>query len=945
MKYTNKIKHILFGLLVIIGSKAFAQQIYPVNLNGVIIPPYSVLLSDYANARSQDLMFTATLNDPVESNRQVYFRITVKHNGREIMQTDPNAAIPPMTLSQYSPEMLTGSELAMYLDARNLTGLRNNNRSNALPDGFNQICLEVMDYQRKVPISRQICVGGLFRLFEPPLVTIPENRKEVKPLPGQNLFFRWLPRHTGLPNAPNMVEYEFKLVQLLPGIGNANDAFDRAITIYQTTSMIPTLIYSEVQPLLETGKEYAWRVQVKDMMGAKVFQNNGYSKITTFRYGSSALADLIIPKGCSVVATDAPYVASPSNAEVGKLVVSEVAKLGFFDLEIDELQNNGGSYSGKGGIHVPFLKAYIKVAFSNLKVTKDKRVFELGTIEVEKDIPFGFSDAQLKPSQIASVLTNPFLNQLNNFFNSPSGGSRKVSNRNSQDKTRTGMPLVLDRKDKSGNNLPSVVLMDMKFSLKRGEMTAIAYQPLGGTNFDSYAGSSIAFTPKGVKKDATLILLNSKTIPQADDSKLTLNGRNQGTTPYTKAKCNCRGIAEFEINGQYEFSPKTLKPLNGNTQNIVTTLRGEGANLDDFLAETGTLAPFQLPTLANHTFETGKGKFDYSATKNNKNITLPIAIGKIDNSWKGFSFETANEKVPPSLDFSGKKEAITLTEGSLAITGNGVVSELSKTNIVSLKTGKVGQWPFAIDTLTVLVSNSKMDSILIKGKLKVPIIDEPFVYSGKLEKSANSGAFDIIVKAPPGKGTMSCWNGSLAYTSKTVVKAVSRLLNGNQKYIPYADLQGKFVAKFDDKTFRKYLTGNKPSKIARMKRALGVGDSIDLEIEQLDFEGLIIDPSLPGEQRYSLKQYDKKSPLVHVAGRTFPMTAAEVLYNPKTTDGHTEVGLKIILNSFDTQKIEAVVLGLDNQTSIAIWARKDVNGNYVLNRIETDTKFIDCDCL
>ncbi len=945
MKNINKIRHILTVLLVIIGSKAIAQQIYPVNLNGVMIPPYSVLLSDYANARSQDLLFTATLNDPIEASRQVYFRITVKHNGRELMQTDPNAAIPPLTLNQFSPEMLTGSELAMYLDARNLRGLNSNNRSNALPNGFNQICLEVMDFQRKVPISRQICVGGLFRLFEPPLVTLPENRREVQPLPGQNLFFRWLPRHTGLPNAPNMVEYEFELVQLLPGIGNPNDAFNRAIPVYSATTMVPTLIYSEAQPLLERGKEYAWRVQAKDMMGAKVFQNNGYSKITTFKYGRAVMADLTIPKGCTTVATDAPFVPIPKNSEIGKLAVGQVAKVGFFDLEIDELQGNGGSYSGKGGLHIPFLKAYVKVAFSNLKVNKDKRAFELGGIDIEKDIPFGFTDAQLKPSQIASVLTPTFLTQLSNFINSPTGGSRKISNRNSQDRTRIGMPLVLDRQDKNGNDLPRVVVMDLNISLKRGEMTAFAYQPQGSSNYDQYTGAAIAFTPKGIKKNTRLIIQNSKNIPQGDGSKLVLNGKNGNTTPYTTATCNCRGVAEFNINGSYEFSRKTLAPTDGSTNPIITSIKGKGSNLDDFLAETGDLAPFRLPTLAEHTFETGKGQFDYSVTKEIKNQQLPTALGKIEAPWKGFSFKTAKETVPASLDFSGNQQGFALTNGSLAITDKGVFSELSKAKIIDLKTGRIGAWPFGIDTLTVLVSNSKMDSTLIKGQLKVPIIDEPFAYAGKLEKSANNGDFDIIIKAPKGKGTMSCWMGSLAYAPQTLVKAVSRRLNGNQKYIPFANLQGKYSSKIDDKTFKKYLTGNKASKIARMKRALGVTDSVDLEIERLDFEGLIIDPALPGEQRYTLKQYNKKSPLVHVAGRTFPVTAAEVLYNPKTTDGHREVGLKMILNSADTQKIEAMMLGLDNQTSITIWARKDGTGKYVLNRIETDTKFIDCDCL
>ena len=281
MKHFNH--YILIIILSIIGlSPTQAQQIHPVQATGSLIPPFSTVLSDYASIRSQDLMYTLTLNDPIEPSRQVYFRIKVKHNFQTIYQTDPNFATQPVTLQQFMPTLITGSDLALYLNTNALQAVAGTPVSNLLPEGFNQICLEVMDFECRVPISKEICVGGFFKTLEAPLLDLPICGGTANISTTQNLMFRWQPRHFGQPNAPSMVQYIFKLVELQPGFTNPFDVFEVSPQIYTTTLTTPTFFYTDLEPKLEDGKTYAWRIQAQDPAGSNVFQNDGKSPVCSF---------------------------------------------------------------------------------------------------------------------------------------------------------------------------------------------------------------------------------------------------------------------------------------------------------------------------------------------------------------------------------------------------------------------------------------------------------------------------------------------------------------------------------------------------------------------------------------------------------------------------------------------------------------------------------------
>jgi hypothetical protein len=942
MKYIYILLVFCFQMLLA-SHQLQAQSIFPVQATGVLIPPYSLLLSDYRMMKSQDILYTVTLNDPVETSRNVYFRITVRNNGKDIMRTNPNFQSMPTNLLQFTPKMLTGSDLAPYLDATQMVGMNGFSASNVLPEGFNQICLEVMDLQRRIPISRRTCAGGFFKSYEPPLISLPICGSSQDLTNGKNILFRWLPRHLGLPGAPNMVQYEFTLVQLLPGIADPNDGFTSAIQVFQTTTTQTTFIYNETHPQLLKDKNYAWRVRVKDVMGGSTnFINNGYSLVCWFRKGPPPAANLNIPTGCSPSVVDAGPMPAGSGAS-SLLSSGDKVQLGYFELTINSAVSSGSSYSGAGAVHIPFLKAYIKVKFEGLKINDLKRVTSVSKAQTEWDVPYNFTDSDLTVNQIGNVLDDAFLTQMDNFRQSGTGQVREVSKRNESDQTAIGMPIFLDRKDAQGNDLPAVVILDMKFDGRTGRMVSYLPQKVTGNNdWIIFAGVSTKLTPNGISKNDPLALQKTFESTQADGSILRFFGGNSNAG-FTIANLTCKGLKELEVKGEYVFSRTTILPADGSPNNVKTPLKGKITRFDDFVLSTGVVPLFLLPNVADYVFEMKDGKFDFSVSKNDPSVVFPISYtDDKTNKWKGFSFKKVAVKLPKSFDFTEQNVQPILNNGNIIITDKGIHGTLFKQYIIDYNQGKIKDWKFGISELSMTFGDNKLINSFIKGKTKVPIIDEPFNFSGKLKE--NNGTYDIVINPPEATRTMSLWNATLDHNQYMFLKAVARTTGNQKEYVPFADIQGMLSLKMNKSTFKSYLTGDKDAKLSRIKRALNITDDPALDIKKLGLKGLIVDPSAPGKKQYKLTGHDLANIDINMGQGIISLSSVEVIYEPITTDGHNEIGLKIRINN-TSSNLNALMVGVDNVIDLTLWARKDASGNYVMNRIDSESKFIDCDCL
>lgn len=702
-----------------------AQEVFPVNVVGnSLTPPYSMILSEYATIRANNIAFTVTLNDPVEASRDVYFRIIVLNNGKEILRTKPNFRGVPTTLFQYTPVMLTGLELAEYFKPENLTGGQINS-SNLLPEGFNQICLEVVDLQREVVISNQGCVGAFFQLFEPPFLELPVCYGDLMmPIRGTSTLFKWLPRHLGLPGAPTMVEYILEIVELTPGIGNPNDAFDRAWKVGIRNTMATSWLWLETDPPLEVGKKYGWRVQAVDLSGSQgTFENNGYSAVCTFEVKRKVVPRYTI-NDCHPENTEYPLVPS-YGPESTNLKVGETVYLGYYDLEILEIYQDFPGYSGKGQIYIPFLKCNISVDFSNMQVNEDNYVYAESGIYAENNNVS--EDALLSdPAYWVSEIRQ-------------NGGGKNGPPR--------GMSLVLD-KIIDNKDTVNVVVEPLTFTPQNSY--ASSYSVVRDMRFDK---SDIAFAPSGPQQgnDLTLSTTSQTDYLNALDPHLHLIFGD------TKVEWDCEGAERIEIKAYYEFEHEQGLPKNETVQGDGIPANGKAKALltlpfvgaDDFIIKPDIMdtlmmkEPFPLMT-AHETVI-----FDFSLTSNIQGMSYPEHYTNDGRglTWRGFVFESGKLAFPEEWDLTDgdgmKMKRNTFLVDSLATFG----LHAENRRFMKLEDGNIGDWRLRIDSLYLVVDETMVDSLTFRGRTG-PKVSRPTVpYRGVW--SANGVSNEAPITAAP----------------------------------------------------------------------------------------------------------------------------------------------------------------------------------------------------
>ncbi len=909
--------YLLFGILI----STSAQTVFPVHVSGTLIPPHSLVLADYGGDRSQDIIFTVTLNDPVDVSRDIYFRITVKNNGREIMMTDPNYVPMPMTIFQFSPELITGSELATYLDFNRMISLNGGTPSNLLPEGFNQICLEVMDVQRDIPISKQACVGGLFQRIEVPMLNLPACGEELQLSSSQNLLFQWLPRHIGLPNAPPLVEYEFTLVELLPGIQDPNDGFNSAIQIYQTTVFTPSLLYTEGEPLLEPFKNYAWRVQAKDPMGSDIFLNEGFSQICTFSYGSNGDDDQQAPPNCEANIVD--YGPVNSSGIPGTMVVGETVNLGFFEMGIDNIEGLSNGYNGKGWIDVPFLKNRLKVDFKGVKLNEHGRVTQVERIVTKMDAPINIPQNGYTKQSLSNAVNQGLIDQLVNFITE----ERTVFTQGQPKETPIGLPLTFE---KILTIDPSITVLEIEFTERTAVLSAVGRKRIvidGKEEHLDFAGVDIPINPNGIAQSGTLELLNGYEIELDNKDRYQIFAGGNSTL-----SLNCLGFDEFNLDGSYIFDLNNLVEIDNPFQKVRAKFTSQTRDLSNFIASIEDLPNVELPKMPGYVFNLNKGELDLSMSENIEGLQ-PIKNyeAEITTGWRGILFKEVEMKLPESMNFGAQLTLPSLNSDNSLYDMKGLYSNLKAQFLLKLEEGRVHDWPFSINLLSVVVTESELDNSSLIGKIKVPILDTPIDYVGTMTVNSNQGP-SLVLKLDTlhTQNGMSLWNAMIEFDDKNEINIVSREINGNLTLIPGASLSGKISLAIDPDTFKEKMRGDKEARLKRVRTALGYeeGEAIDLSFDKIGIEGLVIDPLLPFEERYELESFEKDRK-VRIGVKEFPLNSMGLI--SEIEDNKELLGLNLIVKSDE------------NLISITIWAIKDGDG-YLLESIEIETSIFDCDC-
>ncbi|HET7179986.1 MAG TPA: fibronectin type III domain-containing protein, partial [Chryseosolibacter sp.] len=281
-------KKTLLALLVLISHAGWAQ-VYPLQVNAQLTPPYSPYLSDYTAPGGQNFTVQIRANDVTLTNYQCRLRLTIEGVGITI-RTKATFHPQPLTLAGGGmPEIFYGEDLIEYFDpdALDFAGYSRveYDRTARLPEGIYRFTVEVVDYYRGTIVSNAGTATAWIVLNSPPLLNLPANHSKIKIQEPPAILFSWTPRHTGSPNAAFTTEYTFKIVELWYANQNPNDAFLTQAPLYETTTDQTQTFYGISEPALIPGRAYAWQVIAHDTQGKDLFKNKGASEVFVFQYG------------------------------------------------------------------------------------------------------------------------------------------------------------------------------------------------------------------------------------------------------------------------------------------------------------------------------------------------------------------------------------------------------------------------------------------------------------------------------------------------------------------------------------------------------------------------------------------------------------------------------------------------------------------------------------
>lgn len=277
----------LFVLCTLYTLLSSAQN-FPVQVIPQALPPAPIYISNYADASmvSSPLRVQIILNDFEIANREIRLKTYVVGSGLNFESNDLVVGASPLFLEGGVPLVLTNVDLAPYFQYENISGISPNVYGQPIPEGAYQFCFEVYDVLTGNRLSNRSCAVSVVFQNEPPFLVSPRNNTNVDEVNPQYIVFQWTPRSINVSN----VEYELSLVEIWDNQVDPQQAFLSSPPIFQVTTTSPTYVYGPSDPLLLSGKNYAWRVQAKARQGTEeigLFKNEGFSEIFSFSYASA----------------------------------------------------------------------------------------------------------------------------------------------------------------------------------------------------------------------------------------------------------------------------------------------------------------------------------------------------------------------------------------------------------------------------------------------------------------------------------------------------------------------------------------------------------------------------------------------------------------------------------------------------------------------------------
>lgn len=844
---------VVLGFFLLLSVVLPAQNnVYPVSLTTQPIIGGTVYLGDFTNplATADRLRFTLTLRDPIETQRNVFLRMTIIENGTVVAVTDPSYIGPTLSLQKGVPETLNGADIADYLSPNHLIGVSGRASTNVLAEGVNEVCMEVVDVFRGEPISGKICAMGYWARLQAPLLTLPIEEAEILQSQLNSLTFNWhMP--DPLANLPgSQIEYRFELREAIPGL-NPQDQFENLTLIYESVENDFSLLYTELPSPLEVGKTYHWRVtaRVHDQNGQPIpeyFVNNGISQVGTF-----TVVDQIIPVGgggsgqvcaCVDCVADLP----PMLPRAEPLQIGEVIKYGVFDMEITDIT---GYNTGTGALQLPFLGTTVSVNFSNVYVNEDNEAF-LGVADVDVNtLVNGIQATQQGALSLinATDIDQAWLDQVNTYV--------------AQQLSIFSLPLSLKNGLASqGINLPfDVLVVGMHLSpAGLAEFDLMMCIPDGNGGLYKFGAGGVGFGPNGFNmSDLNLYLLENASLPGLGHIPIQiLAGVSDDPETGSYVAFDCDGMERFNLQASYTFPLDQLAQAADPTQAVEATFTISSEQWGQFIA-TVDMPPFQVSGLDDWTFTISTAAIDMDTTRNPATLAFPDGYDDPGNLWEGFHVGELSVALPPDIQL-GNTAPMVFSAYDLLIDTTGVSCGLEGRNLLSLQTGNAGGWGFSVDSFRLNILQNTFQNAAVGGKITVDMLEATIDYVGNLFKdSTDYYAFDLYPGGTFGidflKLNVSLDPGSqISIRKMTQTDSVTNITTTG--YRPFANFNATVNMLLTEQDFISFAGNDVGDVLQLIKSALGIG-SFDFGLRDLQLEGLKInDPSLPDGRTFGLDQ-------------------------------------------------------------------------------------------
>ena len=277
---------LVIALLLVMYFGANAQP-FQLSLSINVNPPYSANYTNYFTNLNQ---ISVTINNTSPTQQSIYLAGSIGTlDGEIFVRTAEETRWPGAALiipAGPSTTTITGVNLQPFAQNSNIDygGITAQDIiSGLLPEGEYQVCLRAYDYSSLIPVSADACSNPFSISYPPPPQLInPECESSIIRTAPQNIIFSW---QTPLGVPPTaQTRYRFTLVQLPEGIDAISALENSTDVIFQTETPNTTINYSSSQPILQSSRTFAWRVQAYDQANQIQFQNNGFSEPCTFNY-------------------------------------------------------------------------------------------------------------------------------------------------------------------------------------------------------------------------------------------------------------------------------------------------------------------------------------------------------------------------------------------------------------------------------------------------------------------------------------------------------------------------------------------------------------------------------------------------------------------------------------------------------------------------------------